>query len=788
MQDMRNMHAMHDMKDLSMTDMPDQKNMNTSDKDMSSMNMPDMDTGNSDTPHMDMDNMSMDSPNMSHMSMDSSNMNQMDMSDMSDMSHMDMKHMKGMHHDMSSMTRATRSMMGMHAKMFRRLFWISLVLAVPTVGLDPMFASLMHYSVPTTLPLTLIPAVFGTVMYFWTGWPFITGGIDEIRQRKPGMMLLILLGITTAFVASWLSVFGVLNVPTFWWELALLIVIMLAGHWIEMSSVSHSSNALDAFSSMLPENAHLLKDGSSGSTTDIPLSSVKKGMVLLVRPGEAIPADGVVIDGRAGVNESMVSGESMPVTRQKGDHVIAGSIATDSALTIRVSATGNNTTLSAIERLVEKAQAEKTPTQLLADRAAALLFWYALIAAAITLAVWLPVSGQISFALERVITVLVIACPHALGLAIPLVVSMAMGDTAAHGILITDRSALETLKNVDTVAFDKTGTLTMGTPSVLSVDTVSKAASGSTALNSADILRLAGAAESRSEHPLAIAIRSAAQKSNSAALPMTTDFRTTPGVGVSAHVDGHTVQVGGSALLDSLNFTVPSTLSALHSGQSDAATRVFVVIDGTLAAMVRIADQVRPQSRQAIEELHKRGIHTVMISGDSKRVADAVAKELGIDEVIAEVRPSDKAEMIKRLQKQAQDRAAKTKSERSLVAMVGDGVNDAPALAQSDIGIAIGAGTDVAASSAKIVLGGSDPLSIVRAIDTSRLTVRKMHQNLWWAAGYNLISVPLAAGILAWPPVNFVMPMWVGALLMGLSTVIVVLNAGHLKTQLARLK
>lgn len=732
----------------------------------------------------DIDRMDMDHADMR---MD---MTHADVPDM-DMSHMDMGHMKGMHHDMSSMTRATRSMMGMHARMFRRLFWISLVLAIPTVGLDPMFASLMHYSVPATLPLTLIPAAFGTLMYFWTGWPFITGGIDEIRQRKPGMMLLILLGITTAFVASWLSVFGVLNVPTFWWELALLVVIMLAGHWIEMSSVSHSSNALDAFSSMLPENAHLLKDGPSSATTDIPLTDVRKGMILLVRPGEAVPADGVVIDGRAGVNESMVSGESMPVTRGKGDHVIAGSIATDSALTIRVSATGENTTLSAIERLVEKAQAEKTPTQLLANRAAALLFWYALVAAAITLVVWLPVSGQISFALERVITVLVIACPHALGLAIPLVVSMAMGDTAAHGILITDRSALETLKNVDTVAFDKTGTLTLGTPSVLSVD----AAAGTT-FDADALLRLAGAAESRSEHPLAAAIRAAAQKTPASAktaaepapLPGAADFHTTPGVGVSAHIEGHEVQVGGSALLDSLRLTIPASLSTLHGGESDAATRVFVILDGKPAAMVRIADQVRPQSRQAIEELHKRGIHTVMISGDSKRVADAVAKELGIDEVIAEVRPSDKAEIIRKLQKQAQDRAAKTKSGRSLVAMVGDGVNDAPALASSDIGIAIGAGTDVAASSAKVVLGGSDPLSIVRAIDTSRLTVRKMRQNLWWAAGYNLISVPLAAGILAWPPVNFVMPMWVGALLMGLSTVIVVLNAGHLRTQLAHLK
>jgi Cu2+-exporting ATPase len=712
-----------------------------------------------------------------HGDMDMHNMGSMDMHGMKGM-----KGMSGMHHDMSKLTRATRSMMGMHAHMFRRLFWISIVLAIPTVALDPMFASLLHYSVPTSLPLTLIPAAFGTLMYFWTGWPFITGGIDEIKRRQPGMMLLILLGITTAFVASWLSVFSILHVPTFWWELALLIVIMLAGHWIEMSSVSRSTNALDAFSSMLPAHAHVLADGH---TRDIPLSDVKTGMKLLVRPGEAIPADGTVIDGRAGVNEALMSGESMPVTHSVGDHVIAGSIATDSALTIQVSATGENTTLSAIERLVDKAQSEKTPTQLLADRAAALLFWYALIAAAITLAVWLPVTGHVSFALERMITVLVIACPHALGLAIPLVVSMSMGDAAAHGILITDRSALETLKNVDTIAFDKTGTLTMGTPSVLSVDTVHMAHTPDTARpeRSADILTVAAAAESRSEHPIATAIRAQAH----ASLPVAHDFVSTPGIGISAYVEGRTVRVGGSALLDALHLSVPASLARLHGGTSDAATRVFVVIDGQLAAMIRIADPVRPQSRAAIEELHRRGIHTVMISGDSQRVADAVARQLGIDEVIAHVRPADKAATIKRLQQQARKRAAQSHSHRTLVAMVGDGVNDAPALAQSDIGIAIGAGTDVAASSAQIVLGGSDPLSIVRGIDTSRLTVRKMHQNLWWAAGYNLIAVPLAAGILAWPPVHFVMPMWVGALLMALSTVIVVLNAGHLKTQLARL-
>lgn len=695
-----------------------------------------------------------------------------------DMGTMDMKHMDHMSHDMTQMTRDTRTMMDHHAAMFRRLFWISIVLALPTVGLDPMFASLLHYAVPTSLPLTLIPAAFGTVMYFWTGRPFITGGLQEAKNRKPGMMLLILLGITTAFVASWLATFHVLSIPTFWWELALLIVIMLAGHWIEMSSVAGASNELDAFSSMLPASVHVVSDKDSSAVDDRPLSEVTKGMIVLVRPGEAIPADGVIVSGTAGVNESMVTGESMPVTRTTGDTVIAGSIATDSALRVRVTATGDDTTLSTIQRLVEKAQSQKTPTQLLADRAAAMLFWYALIAAAISFAVWMPVSGQLSVALERVITVLVIACPHALGLAIPLVVSMSMGDAAAHGILISDRSALETLKNASVVAFDKTGTLTLGTPAVQSVDALGPDTDADR------ILALAAAAESESEHPLAAAIRTAATD-RKLTIPAVSGFASTPGTGVSATLDGQKVAVGGPALLASLSLGIPQDLAASHGGTSDPATRVYVVVDGRLAGMIRLEDEVRPQSRTAIAGLKKRGILTVMISGDTEPVAAAVAKELGIDRVFAQVRPSQKASIIAQLQKEQKQTTGKKDS--GLVIMVGDGVNDAPALAQADIGIAIGGGTDVAASSAQIVLGSSNPAQIVRAIDISRLTVRKMHQNLWWAAGYNLISVPLAAGALAWPPVDFVLPMWVGALLMGLSTVIVVLNALHLKTQLRRL-
>lgn len=727
----------------------------------------------------------MDMPGMEHMDHTHMHHDRMDTGhadmDMSDMSGMDMRHG---HHDMTQMTSATKSMMKDHAAMFRRLFWISVVLAVPTVALDPMFASLLHYSVPTALPLSLIPAVLGTVLYFWPGKPFITGGIDEIRQRKPGMMLLILLGITVAFVSSWLSTLGVLHTPTFWWELALLIVIMLAGHWIEMGSVAGTTSALDAFADLLPASAHVVDEGGtsddtqpdsaqseaaqSGSVHDVPLAQVRKGQTVLVRPGEAVPADGVIVSGAAGVDESLITGESMPVTRRPGDTVVAGSVTTDSALRVKVTATGSDTTLSTIQRLVDEAQGSKTPTQLLADKAAALLFWYALLAGAAAFLVWMLVGAGWTVAIERLVTVLVIACPHALGLAIPLVVSISMGDAAAHGTLFSNRAALESLGQVEAVAFDKTGTLTVGSPALESLD----AREGS-AFSRDQLLSLAAAAEHDSEHPLAKAVVAAVPAGT--ALPAATDFVSTPGLGVKASVDGHEVQVGGPGLLHSLDITASADLTAAHDGDKDADTRLWVVVDGEVEALARLADQIRPESKEVIDRLNRLGIRTVMITGDAQPVADAVANKLGISEVYAGVRPEQKSGIIEHLQK-----SGKT-------AMVGDGVNDAPALARADVGIAIGAGTDVAAGSSDVVLAGSDPRQVARDIELSRLTVAKMHQNLWWAAGYNLISVPLAAGVLAWPPVNFMMPMSVGAALMALSTVIVVINANLLKGRLARL-
>lgn len=714
----------------------------------------------------------------------------------------DMGSMSGMNHDMGDMGNMGGGMDHMHhGSMFKRLFWISVVLAIPTIALDPMFAHLLGYHVPQTLPLTLIPAALGTVMYFWTGLPFLKGAASEIKSRTPGMMLLISLGITVAFVASWLATLGVLpSSMSFWWELALLVVIMLAGHWIEMNSVMSTSSALDSISALLPTKAHVLADGE---THDVELADITEGDIVVVRPGEAIPSDGTVVEGRAEVNESMITGESMPVTRGKGDKVVAGSISTDSSLQIRVDAVGEKTALSTIRRLVEEAQTSKTPTQLLADKAAALLFWYALIAAAITAVVWLSLS-QPQNALERVVTVLVIACPHALGLAIPLVVSIAMGGAAKQGILIARRDALETLQTLDTVVFDKTGTLTLGSPRVTKVRALSSTAPAASAdgssTGSADtnrILALAAAAEQESEHPLATAIRThAEQELGTEAISRLSagDFTSAPGIGVSATVDGTKIEVGGPQLLDKHHLDASEVVSlhgtdqhgadqhstdhdgtnhsSAESASENTATTLYVLEDGTIIGSISIADTIRSESPAALRALKAQGIETVMLTGDSEAVADSVAKELGIEKVFAQVLPEEKDTVIATLQKDGRK-----------VAMVGDGVNDAPALARADVGIAIGAGTDVAIDSADVILSSSDPSAVAAAISLSRKSVRKMHQNLWWAAGYNLISVPLAAGVLA--PIGFTMPMSVGAILMAVSTVIVVLNARLLKRQLA---
>jgi P-type Cu2+ transporter len=650
---------------------------------------------------------------------------------------------------------------GDHVGQFRRLFWIMLVIAVPTILFSPMFASIIGYPLPDFALAAWISPVLGTVMYFWGGRPFLTGAWSELKARKPGMMLLIGLAITVAFFASLGASLGILDhMLDFWWELALLIVIMLLGHWIEMRSIAQTSSALDALASLLPDEAErVVSTSSSGEGPTIETvapSDLVVGDVVIVRPGGRVPADGEVVDGTAAMDESMITGESTTVSRGTGDHVVAGTVATDTAIRVRVDAIGDDTALAGIQRLVAQAQASSSRAQRLADRAAGWLFWFALGAGVITAVVW-TLLGNPDDAVVRTITVLVIACPHALGLAIPLVVSIATERAARGGVLITDRLALETMRTVGAVLFDKTGTLTKGEPTV----TDAVAAPG---FNPDEVVALAAAAESDSEHPLAKAIVSDAAR-RGLAVRAATDFTASAAIGVHATVDGRSVQVGGPGLL-AREGTQPLAASA---GWSEAGQTVLhVLVDGRVAGAIALADEVRAESKEAVDALHALGVQVVMITGDAEPVARTVADKLGIDRVYAGVRPEDKAAKVQELQ-----------HEGLSVAMVGDGVNDAPALAQADVGIAIGAGTDVAIASAGVILASSDPRSVISVIELSRASYRKMSQNLWWAAGYNLISVPLAAGVLA--PIGFVLPMSVGAILMSLSTVIVAANAQLLR-------
>ncbi|GLU88640.1 copper-translocating P-type ATPase [Agromyces sp. NBRC 114283] len=647
---------------------------------------------------------------------------------------------------------------GDHVGQFRRLFWIMLVIAVPTVVLSPMFAGLIGYQLPDTGIVPWISPVLGTVMYFWGGKPFLTGAWSELKSRKPGMMLLIGLAITVAYFASLAASFGLVSHHLdFWWELALLIVIMLLGHWIEMKSIAQASSALDALAALLPDEAERIVDGLDGQTVEtVTPAELALGDVVIVRPGGRVPADGEVVDGTADVDESMITGESRPVRRGPGDHVVAGTVATDTAIRVRVGAVGDDTALAGIQRLVAQAQASSSHAQRLADRAAGWLFWFALGAAVLTAIAW-TVLGNPDDAVVRTITVLVIACPHALGLAIPLVVQIATERAAKGGVLITDRLALETMRTVGAVLFDKTGTLTKGEPAV----TDAAAAPGH---ELDEVLALAASAESDSEHPLAKAIVADAE-GRGLRRSETSEFEASAAIGVRAVVGGRVVQVGGPGLLQREGV---EALPASAPWADGGSTVLHVLVDGQVAGALALDDEIRPESREAVDALHALDIQVVMITGDAEPVARRVAGELGIDRVFAGVRPEDKAAKVQELQR-----------ERLSVAMVGDGVNDAPALAQADVGIAIGAGTDVAIASAGVVLASSDPRSVLSVIELSRASYRKMSQNLWWAAGYNLISVPLAAGVLA--PIGFVLPMSIGAILMSLSTVIVALNAQLLR-------
>ncbi|EYT59073.1 ATPase [Microbacterium sp. UCD-TDU] len=629
-----------------------------------------------------------------------------------------------------------------------------LILAVPVVVFSMMFSMLLGYALPDAAWVGWISPVLGTVMYVWGGAPFLTGAVSELRARKPGMMLLIALAITVAFLASWGASLGLLHHELdFWWELALLIVIMLLGHWIEMRSLAQTTSALDSLAALLPDEAEKVE---GDTTVTVAPADLLVGDVVVVRPGGRVPADGRIVQGSASMDESMITGESRPVRRSDGDQVIAGTVATDSGVRVEITAIGEDTALAGIQKLVTEAQTSSSRAQRLADKAAGWLFWFALAAAAVTAIVW-TIVGQPDAAVIRTITVLVIACPHALGLAIPLVVSIATERAARGGVLIKDRLALESMRTVDTVLFDKTGTLTKGTPAVTAIDPVSGIAAD-------QLLAWAAAAEADSEHPLAKAIVNAA-KEKTLPVPSSSDFESSPAVGVRARVDGHVVQVGGPYMLEQEN---ADELPVADEWRDEGAIILHVLIDGQVAGALRLADEIRSESRHAVDALHERGVQVVMITGDADAVAASVAGELGIDRYFAGVRPEDKASKVKELQ-----------GEGRKVAMVGDGVNDAPALAQADVGIAIGAGTDVAIASAGVILASDDPRSVLSVIELSRASYRKMKQNLWWAAGYNLLSVPLAAGVLA--PIGFVLPMSVGAVLMSLSTIVVALNAQLLR-------
>ncbi|WP_208007574.1 heavy metal translocating P-type ATPase [Labedella endophytica] len=643
-----------------------------------------------------------------------------------------------------------------HVGQFRRLFWVMLVLAVPVVAFSDMFAMILGYDLPDVAVLAWVSPVLGTVMYVWGGRPFLTGAVDEVRRRRPGMMLLIGLAITVAFVASLGASIGLLDhALDFWWELALLIVIMLLGHWIEMRSLAQSASALESLAALLPDEAERI-DGDAVVT--VSPSDLRRDDVVIVRPGGRIPADGEVVEGTADIDESMITGESRPVSRGPGATVVAGTVATDTALRVRVTAVGDDTALAGIRRLVEEAQNSTSRAQRLADTAAAWLFWFALGAGVITAIVW-TLLGMPDEAVIRTVTVFVIACPHALGLAIPLVVSIATERAARGGVLVKDRLALEGMRKVDTVLFDKTGTLTKGEPTVTSIRIADDAG-----LAEDEILAIAAAVERDSEHPLARAIVGHAER-RGLTLPTATGFEASTAVGVTATVDGRSLSVGGPGMLRAHGV---DALSGLDDWERDGRIVLHVLRDGVVVGALALADEIREDSRQAIAALHSIGIQVAMITGDAEAVAHSVAEELGVDRVYAGVRPEDKAAKVAELQ-----------GEKRTVAMVGDGVNDAPALARADVGIAIGAGTDVAIASAGVILASDDPRSVLSVIELSRASYRKMKQNLWWAAGYNLLSVPLAAGVLA--PIGFILPMSVGALLMSASTVVVALNAQLLR-------
>ncbi|MFB6105404.1 MAG: copper-translocating P-type ATPase [Halobacteriaceae archaeon] len=657
--------------------------------------------------------------------------------------------------------------------MFRRRFWVSLALTIPVIVFSAFVQSVLGYTAPTFPGSAWITPVVSIVVFAYGGVPFLSMARVELQNREPGMMTLISLAITVAFVYSIGSVFVEGTTP-FFWELVTLIDIMLLGHWIEMRSVRQASGALDELARLMPDTAERVTESGdragrspassrtrAGDTEVVPVAELREGDTVLVRPGASIPADGEVVEGASSVDESMITGESRPVDKESGSEVVAGTVNQDGSLRVRVTKTGEETALAGIMRLVEEAQQSKSHTQLLADRASGWLFYAALGVAAITAVAWVVAVGFTLGTLERVVTVLVIACPHALGLAVPLVVAINTSTAAKNGMLVRDRIAMEDARNLDTVMFDKTGTLTKGEQGVVGVET-------SADWDEARALSVATAIEADSEHMIARAIRTAGEE-RGVERARAADFENLRGLGVRATVDGDAYHVGGPNLLEQLDVTAPDVIQAFATDAgANAQTVVYLVEDeSAVMAAFALADVVREESRQTVEALHAMGIEVAMLTGDSEAVARAVAEELGIDQYFAEVLPEEKDTTVGQLQ-----------SAGKLVAMVGDGVNDAPALARADVGIAIGSGTDVAIESGDIVLVDNNPLDVVRLVTLSKASYRKMRENLLWASGYNVVALPLAAGILA--PFGVLLSPAIGAVLMSLSTVIVAINARRL--------
>lgn len=650
---------------------------------------------------------------------------------------------------------------GHSVAMFRDKFWLSLLLTLPTLIWGHMLQNALDYTAPRIPGATWIPPIFGIAVFIYGGPPFLKGAVREIRDRLPGMMTLISLAIVVAFAFSVAVLLGFPGTPL-WEELATLVTVMLLGHWLEMRSISQAQGALGELAKLLPSTATRVHgEGADEHVEDIPIAELRNGDLVLVRPGAGVPADGVVRSGRSAVDEALVTGESAPVEKDEGATVIAGTVNGSGSLRVEVTGTGDRTTLAGIMRLVAQAQSSRSRAQALADRAAFWLTWIALGAGVLTFVVWMLIGATASTAIERFVTVLVIACPHALGLAVPLVLAISTTLGARAGLLVRDRRGLEEARNLTTVVFDKTGTLTLGEHRVVAMHTVGD-------LSEEEALRFAAAVERDAEHPVARAIVTSAAE-RGLVVPASSAFEAIPGRGVRATVDGRPFAAGGPNLLASLDVTLAPELRQFAEETAARNQGVVYLVEGKRAlAAFAVADAVRPESAQAVRRLQEAGIEVVMMTGDTRAVAEAVARELGIDTVLAQVLPEDKAANIAALQRQGKR-----------VAMVGDGVNDAPALVTADVGVAIGAGTNVAVEAGDIVLVRSDPRDVPRIINLSRVSYRKMVQNLWWAAGYNIVAIPLAAGVLA--PWGVVLSPAMGAVLMSMSTIIVAINAQLLR-------